>query len=157
MDPDKIDYPALLQQAMRDVVRRVLEQVAEHGLPGEHHFHISFRTDAPGVELPRILHDQFPEEMTIILQNQFWDLEVTPEAFSVVLSFGGSRYRLTVPFDALVVFMDRPANFGVRFEPLPQAEESAQTPEETPVSVPGDPEEDSERGGVLRFDPSRKR
>lgn len=152
MEPDKIDYPALLQHAMRDIVRRVLEQVVEHGLPGEHHFYIGFRTDAPGVELPRILHDQYPEEMTIILQNQFWGLEVMPEAFAVILSFGGSRQRLTVPFAALTAFADPSADFGLRLEPLSQAGKPvpAPTPEEAeaPEEVPG---------GVLRFDPSRKR
>src|SRR5204863_10038657 len=71
MDPDKIDYPAILQDALRDVVRRVLEQVAEHGLPGEHHFYIGFRSQYPGVEVPRFLREQYPEEITIILQNQF--------------------------------------------------------------------------------------
>lgn len=157
MDPDKIDYPALLQQAMRDVVRRVLEQVAEHGLPAEHNFLIMFRTDAPGVEIPRFLHDTYPQEMSIILENQFWGLEVAPEDFSVILSFGGSRHRLTIPFAAMTVFMDRPANFGVRFEPLPQAGEPAEAPEEAPVTVPEGTEDDPERGGVLRFDPRRKR
>ena len=153
MEPDKIDYPALLQHAMRDVVRRVLEQVAEHGLlPSENHFLISFRTDAPGVEIPRFLRDQYPQELNIVLENQFWDLEVTPEDFSVVLSFGGSRQRLTIPFAALTVFLDRPANFGVRFEPLPQAGEPAQAPEAPREEAP-----EEEAPGVLRFDPSRKR
>jgi hypothetical protein len=158
MDPDKIDYPALLQQAMRDIVRRVLEQVAEHGLPGEHHFYIGFRTDAPGVDIPRMVRDQYPQEMTIILQNQFWGLEVTPEAFSVVLSFGGSRQRLLVPFAALTAFADPAADFGLRLESLSPAEDDQ---EAAPVRVAGEPgEEETEeerQGEVLRFDPSRKR
>lgn len=161
MEPDKIDYPALLQQAMRDIVRRVLEQVAEHGLPGDHHFYIGFRTDASGVEIPRFLHDQYPQEMTIILQNQFWGLEVTPEAFSVALSFGGSRQRLLVPFAALTAFADPAADFGLRLEPLPPAGEPAEAAPEVPVQVSGgagEEDSDPERpGGVLRFDPSRKR
>lgn len=161
MEPEKIDYPALLQQAMRDIVRRVLEQVAEHGLPGEHHFYIGFRTDAPGVEIPRFLRDQYPREMTIILQNQFWGLEVTPEALSVALSFGGSRQRLLVPFVALTAFADPAADFGLRLEPLPPAGEPGEAAPEVPVQVSGGTgQEDSDPetpGGVLRFDPSRKR
>ncbi|HEX6898954.1 MAG TPA: ClpXP protease specificity-enhancing factor SspB [Thermoanaerobaculia bacterium] len=157
MEPDKIDYPALLQQAMRDIVRRVLEQVAEHDLPGEHHFYIGFRTDAPGVDIPRMLRDQYPQEMTIILQNQFWDLEVTPEAFSVVLRFGGSRQRLLVPFAALTAFADPSANFGLRLESPSTAEDA----EEAAPLRAVEPEEEGTgaepSGEVLRFDPSRKR
>ena len=157
MDPEKIDYPALLQQAMRDIVRRVLEQVAEHGLPGEHHFYIGFRTDAPGVDIPRMVRDQYPREMTIILQNQFWGLEVTPEAFSVALSFGGSRQRLLVPFGALTAFADPSADFGLRLEPASPTEDAQ---EATPSVRAVEQEEETgaeSSGGVLRFDPSRKR
>jgi hypothetical protein len=151
MDPDKIDYSVILQDALRDAVRRVLEQVAEHGLPGEHHFYIGFRTDAPGVEVPRFLREQYPQEMTIILQHQFWGLEVAPEAFSVLLSFGGSRRRLTVPFAALTTFADPSADFGLRFG---AAGEESPAAEPEPVA----PSADGERPGeVIRFDPSRRR
>jgi hypothetical protein len=151
MDPDKIDYPAVLQDALRGAVRRVLEQVAEHGVPGEHQLYVGFRTDFPGVQVPRFLRDQYPEEVTIILQHQFWGLEVTPEDFSVLLSFGGSRQQVIVPFAALTAFADPSADFGLRFnarlaeepEPAPEPEKSA--PEE---NLPG---------GVIRFDPSRRR
>jgi hypothetical protein len=153
MDPDKIDYSALLQEALRDAVRRVLEQVAEHGLPGEHHFYIGFRTDFPGVEVPRFLRDQYPEEMTIILQHQFWGLDVTPEAFSVLLSFGGSRQRLTVPFAALTTFADPSADFGLRFGAA-AGETPAAEPETEPASSSA---EDERPGEVIRFDPSRRR
>jgi uncharacterized protein len=156
MEPDKIDYPALLQQAFRDVVRQALAQVAQYGLPGAHYFQIAFRTDAPGVEIPRFLRDQYPQQMRIDLEHQFWDLEVTQEAFSVVLSFGGSRQLLIIPFAALTAFADPSADFGVRLGFLPRAEETAS--QEASVQVPGNSEEDSEvPGGVLRFDPSRKR
>ena len=159
MDPDKIDYPAILQDALRDAVRRVLEQVAEHGLPGEHHLYIGFRTKFPGVEVPRYLRDHYPEEVTIILQNQFWGLEVTAEAFSVLLAFGGSRQRLYVPFAALTAFADPSADFGLRFEAVPPGEAAA-APEPTaeagaePAASPA-PLERS--GDVIRFDPSRRR
>lgn len=155
MDPEKIDYPAILQDALRDAVRRVLEQVAEHGLPGEHHLYVGFRTSFPGVEVPRILRDQYPEEVTIILQHQFWGLEVTPEWFSVLLSFGGSRQRVTVPFDALTAFADPSADFGLRFDPSPGdagAPEAGEAEPEEPSS-PG-PERSGE---VIRFDPTRRR
>ena len=158
MDPDKIDYPAILQDALRGAVRRVLEQVAEHGLPGEHHLYIGFRTQFPGVEVPRYLRDQYPEEVTIILQNQFWGLEVTAEAFSVLLAFGGSRQRLYVPFAALSAFADPSADFGLRFEavspgePAPAPEPAAEAQDEDePAALP------QRSGDVIRFDPSRRR
>ncbi len=156
MDPETIDYPAILQDALRDAVRRVLEQVAEHGLPGEHHFYIGFRTSFPGVEVPRFLRDQFPEEVTVILQHQFWGLDVTSEDFSVLLAFGGSKQRLTVPFAALTAFADPSANFGLRFEATPAVtSESAPEPpaEEEKPAVP----EPSRPGEVIRFDRSRRR
>lgn len=147
MDPDRIDYPAILQEALRGAVRRVLEQVAEHGLPGEHHFFIGFRTDHPGVEVPRFARQQYPEEMTIILQHQFWGLEVTAEEFSVALSFGGSRQRLTVPFAALTGFADPSVDFGLRFG-------AAAGEELTPAEPEVEPETPA---GVIRFDPKRRR
>lgn len=157
MDPEKIDYSAIIQDALRDSVRRVLEQVSEHGLPGEHLLYIGFRTDFPGVEAPRFLREQYPEEVTIILQHQFWGLEVTPEWFSVLLSFGGSRQRVTVPFAALTAFADPSVDFGLRFDATgaadePAAAESAVEPEaEKPVTG------ESRPGDVIRFDPSRRR
>jgi uncharacterized protein len=156
MDPDKIDYPAILQEALRDAVRRILEQVAEHGLPGEHHFYVGFRSRFPGVEVPRFLREQYPEEITIILQNQFWGLEVDPQAFSVLLSFGGTRQRLRVPFAALTAFADPSADFGLRFQEAGAGDEAAASPaavEETAEPSPAPVRE----GGVIRFDPSRRR
>jgi len=153
MDPDRIDYSAILQDALRDAVRRVLEQVAEHGLPGEHHFYIGFRTDFPGVEVPRFLRQQYPEELTIILQHQFWGLEVTAEGFSVMLSFGGARHRLAVPFAALTTFADPAADFGLRFGAA--GEEGTAVP--APAAEPETPATAPERPGVIRFDPSRRR
>ncbi|HEX9944605.1 MAG TPA: ClpXP protease specificity-enhancing factor SspB [Thermoanaerobaculia bacterium] len=156
MDPDRIDYAALLQDALRDVVRRALEQVAEHGLPGEHHFYIGFRTDFPGVEAPRFLREQYPEEVTIILQHQFWGLEVTPEAFSLLLSFGGSRQPIRVPFAALTAFADPSADFGLRFDAAAEAEPAPA--EVVPAAEQDIPSSSPERAGdVIRFDPSRRR
>jgi hypothetical protein len=151
MDPDKIDYPAILQDALRGAVRQVLEQVAEHGVPGDHQLYVGFRTDFPGVQVPRFLRDQYPEEVTIVLQHQFWALEVTPEDFSVLLSFGGARQQVVVPFAALTAFADPSADFGLRFD-AKLSEEIAPEPEPAESS----PEEPLP-GGVIRFDPSRRR
>jgi len=154
MEPDRIDYPTFLQKALRDAVRRVLEQVAEHGMPGEHHFYIGFHTDFPGVEAPRFLREQYPDEVTIILQHQFWGLEVTAEDFSVLLSFGGARQRVTVPFAALTAFADPSADFGLRFDGAGAEGEStpaAEPAKEKPAAGP------SRVGDVIRFDPSRRR
>src|SRR5262245_52106593 len=97
VDSERIDYPRIIQEALRDVVRRVLAQVAGHGLPGDHHFLVAFRTDHPGVRVPQFLRDMYPDEIKIMLQHQYWDLEVDEEAFSVTLSFSAARHRLTVP------------------------------------------------------------
>jgi hypothetical protein len=157
MDPEKIDYPAILQDALRDAVRRVLEQVAEHGLPGEHHLYIGFRTSFPGVEAPRFLRDQFPEEATVILQHQFWGLDVTPDAFSVILAFGGSKQRILVPFAALTAFADPSANFGLRFEATPASAIPESAPEPTSGEEKPAAPEPSRSGEVIRFDRSRRR
>jgi hypothetical protein len=155
MDPDKIDYPAILQDALRGAVRGVLEQVAEHGVPGDHQLYVGFRTDFPGVQVPRFLRDQYPEEVTIVLQHQFWALEVTPEDFSVLLSFGGARQQVVVPFAALTAFADPTADFGLRFDAKLSAEASPE-PEPAPEPAKSSPEEPLP-GGVIRFDPSRRR
>ncbi len=121
MPDDHIRYDLLAQQALRGVVRTVLADVAKKGLPGEHHFKITFNTTAPGVRLSDRLLAQYPENMTIILQHQFWDLAVTERGFEVGLSFGGISERLAVPFDAIVAFYDPAVQFGFQFEALDAA------------------------------------
>jgi uncharacterized protein len=116
-----IRYDLLAQQALRGVVRTVLADVAKKGLPGEHHFKITFNTTAPGVRLSDRLRAQYPETMTIILQHQFWDLEVGERAFEVGLSFGSIPERLAVPFDAIVAFYDPAVQFGFQFEAIEAA------------------------------------
>ena len=145
MDPDKIDYPAILQEALRGAVRRVLEQVAEHGVPGDHQLYVGFRTDFPGVQVPRFLREQYPEEVTIILQHQFWGLEVTPDDFSVLLSFGGSRQQVVVPFAALIAFADPSADFGLRFDARLSAEAA---PEPAPEPEKSSPRRSPRRGVI---------
>jgi hypothetical protein len=121
MPEDSIRYDLLAQQALRGVVRTVLADIAKNGLPGEHHFKITFNTTAPGVRLSDRLRAQYPETMTIILQHQFWDLAVTERAFEVGLSFGGISERLMVPFDAIVAFYDPAVQFGFQFEAIDAA------------------------------------
>jgi uncharacterized protein len=113
-----IRYDLLAQQALRSVVRTVLADVAKNGLPGEHHFKITFNTEAPGVRLSKRLRAKYPETMTIILQHQFWNLAVGEAAFEVGLSFGGVMERLAVPFDSIIAFFDPAAQFAFQFEAI---------------------------------------
>src|ERR1700687_4240106 len=99
MPVDHIRYDILAQAALRGVVRTVLADAAKNGLPGEHHFNITFHTTAPGVRLSERMHAQYPQAMTIVMQHQFWDLAVSDEAFELGLSFGGIPERIAVPFD----------------------------------------------------------
>ncbi|MGD0024438.1 MAG: ClpXP protease specificity-enhancing factor SspB [Xanthobacteraceae bacterium] len=115
---DHIRYDILAQAALRGVVRTVLADVAKKGLPGEHHFKISFNTAAPGVRLSERMRAQYPQAMTIVLQHQFWDLVVRDETFDVGLSFGGVPERLTVPFEAVTAFYDPAVQFGFQFETI---------------------------------------
>jgi hypothetical protein len=117
MATDHIRYDVLARDALRGVLRRVLTDAAEHGLPGEHHFFITFISTADGVKLSPRLLAQYPEEMTIILQHQFWDLVVTEDRFEVGLSFGGIPERLVVPFAAIKTFLDPSVQFHLQFEP----------------------------------------
>ena len=117
MSSDSIDYQHLVEDALRDVVRRVLADVAEQGLPGDHHFYIGFRTGHPGVVMPRSLRDLYPEEMSLILQHQFWNLAVDDDGFAVELTFSGRRQRLEIPFAALTMFADPAAELALRFMP----------------------------------------
>lgn len=114
--PDKIDYQGLVQDALRTVVRRSLQQVATHGLPGAHHFYIAFSTDAPDVVLSTDLRERYPETITIVLQEDFRDLEVERGGFGVTLRFGGRPQRIYVPWLALVSFYDPSEQFALRFE-----------------------------------------
>ncbi len=111
-----IDYEALQQEAMRGVVRAALQFVVANGLPGEHHFYISFLTQAPGVVLSKRLREKYPQEMTIVLQHRFWDLIVTDERFEVKLTFDGIPERLVIPFSAIRVFIDPSVRYGLQFD-----------------------------------------
>ena len=125
MATDHIRYDVLARDALRGVLRRVLTDAAEHGLPGEHHFFITFVSTAEGVKLSPRLLAQYPEEMTVILQHQFWDLTVTEDRFEVGLSFGGIPERLVVPFNSIKSFFDPSVQFGLQFDPSDAATEAA--------------------------------
>jgi hypothetical protein len=118
MAEDLIRYDILAQDALRGVVRKVLSEVARTGLPGEHHFFISFATTAPGVRISSRLLAQYPQEMTIVIQHQYWDLTVTEHALEVGLSFGGVPERVFVPFSAVKGFADPSVGFQLQFAPV---------------------------------------
>lgn len=111
-----IDYGNLMHRAMRGLIQTVLKDVAENGLPGEHHFFITFDTNASGVEIAGWLRSRYPAEMTLVIQNWFEDLTVTDEGFSVTLNFGNNPEPLKIPFDAVRTFVDPSVEFGLRFE-----------------------------------------
>lgn len=174
MATDHIRYDVLARDALRGVLRRVLSDAAEHGLPGEHHFFITFLSTADGVKLSPRLLAQYPEEMTIILQHQFWDLVVTEDRFEVGLSFGGIPERLVVPFAAIKSFLDPSVQFGLQFEPSEAMAETpgaklpaVATPSALPVAAPepaaqsteaeAEPAKPGEGAEVVRLDRFRKK
>ena len=182
---DLIRYDILAQAALRGVVRTVLADAAKKGLPGEHHFKITFNTTAPGVRLSERMRSRFPQEMTIVLQHQFWDLAVAEHAFEVGLSFGGIPEKVGVPFEAVTAFYDPAVQFGFQFETVETAtagdvnagaqpaekpigattkQPAGETkPEALPVSAPvapappDAPGPDSGGGEVVRLDRFRKK
>ena len=122
-DNDLLDYGRLIDEAMHMIVKKALDLVAKHGLPGDHHFYISFATQAPGVMIADELKKKYPEEMTIVVQHQFWELEIEEDRFSVVLSFDNVKQNLTIPFASITSFADPSVKFGLQFR-RPQDEEA---------------------------------
>jgi hypothetical protein len=163
MAEDLIRYDVLAQEALRGLVRKVLAEVAQAGLPGEHHFFITFDTRHPGVRISSRLKEQYPEEMTVVLQHQFWDLAVNDSAFEVGLSFKGIPERLIVPFRALKSFVDPHASFGLKFD-APQAPALAPGAASAPAQLAAEPPTASaeeappaESGAVVSLDAFRKK
>lgn len=138
MPNDLIRYDLLVQEALCGVVSRVLADAAKNGLPGDHHFYITFRTHAPGVRLSSRMRDAYPEEMTIILQHQFEDLKVTEHSFEVGLSFKNVPEMLLVPFEAMTGFFDPSVQFSLKFEPLGEGDDTVESssPVSSPLSAP---------------------
>ena len=129
MSKDLIGYNTLVENGLRSVVREALRRVAEEGWPGTHHAYITFKTAAPGVEVPDFLHTRYPDELTIVLQHQFWDLEVEDDFFSVTLSFNKVGQRIVVPFAALTSYADPSVKFGLQFGVSPEARGELTAPE----------------------------
>ena len=115
MSGDPLNYQAMTEDALRGVVRAAFQVAEKRGLPGQHHFYLTFRTGYPGVEMADQLRARHPEEMTIVLQHQFWGLEVTPERISVTLSFNGKQERLVIPLASVSAFVDPSVEFGLQF------------------------------------------
>jgi len=151
----KIDYGSLMHAAMRGLIQQVLADVAQGGLPGAHHFFITFDTMHPDVELADWLSDRYPEEMTIVVQNWFDNLEVTDDGFSITLNFGDSPEPLYIPYDAIKTFVDPSVEFGLRFE-TSEAPEEPDEPDPDPGEFSEEDENDRKEAEVVRLDSFRK-
>ncbi len=174
MSQDLLQYPKMMEMAVRGVLREALSIAAQHGLPGLHHFYITFRTGAPGVSISDQLRAQHPDEMTIVLENQFWNLEVSEESFAVSLSFNRTQQRLVVPFEAVTAFVDPSVKFGLQFgqdaaagvaatpefaESTAAADRSNDEPRPPAAAGDGDGGDDADDGGdrVVTLDSFRKK
>jgi len=131
---DTIDYGTLMHNAMRSLIRRVLGDVSQHGLPGEHHFFITFDTRHPDAELADWLRERYPSEMTIVIQHWFEGLEVTKDGFSVTLNFGEAPEPLSIPYDAIKTFVDPSVEFGLRFETSEEDDDELDEEDLVPVT-----------------------
>ena len=140
MAKDFIGYQALTDSALRGVVRDALRRIEKSGLIGAHHFYLTFKTHADGVDIPDFLKEQYPDEMTIIIQHQYWALKVKDDYFEVTLTFKKLPAPLHIPFDALTAFFDPGVQFGLQF----RAEGDAAKPATGPVMVPNNPQESNE-------------
>jgi hypothetical protein len=156
MAQDLFDYPKMVETALRGVMREALARTAREGLPGDHHFYVTFRTHAAGVAIPNYLRSKFPDEMTIVLQHQFRALEIGEDAFSVNLSFQSRSERLKIPFAAVTTFADPSVNFGLQFQvPGAQPAEVTAVPAQIPPPEPAEPERPAAE--VVTLDKFRKR
>lgn len=162
----------MVEKALRNVVRDALQQASEQGLPGEHHFYLTFATDYPGVDIPSYLHEQYPGEMTIVLQYQFYGLEISDTGFKVTLSFNNKNERLSIPLAAITTFADPSVNFALQFQALPHQEEDESaddaetevtavapvTNSDVPATEDGtDQPTEDESGNVVTLDTFRKK
>ncbi len=129
---DTLDYGSLMHRAMRGLIFNVLEQVRDHGLPGNHHFFITFDTTHPDVQLADWLKDRYPEEMTVVIQHWFDNLVVREDGFSITLNFGDQPEPIQIPFDAIQTFVDPSVEFGLRFENQDMDEDEAEADETEP-------------------------
>ncbi len=153
---DEIRYDIMVESALRRVVSDTLRSVAEKGLPGNHHFYISFLTEYPGVQIPSYLKEQYPREMTIVLQYQYYGLVVSSESFSVTLSFNNVKERLTIPLSAITTFADPSVNFALQFQTADDDEEE-EDPPALPPPASDKPAAEEEKGVVISLDQFRKK
>lgn len=157
--PDSLlPYEAWTEAALRQVVARAIEYAGTQGLPGDHHFYITFRTDHPGTVIPPRLRAQYPQEMTIVVQHQFWDLKMDDAAglFSIGLSFGGAPASLTIPLAAVTAFADPAVRFGLAFQPMMPEDDAEVTPAEAAAAeAQGEPA--AEAPQVVSLDAFRRR
>lgn len=156
---DEINYTAMVEKALMEVVRDSLRHAASHGLPGAQHFYITFKTEFPGISIPAHLSERYKDEMTIVLQHQFWDVVVEQNYFSVDLSFNHKRETLTIPYAALTAFADPSMEFGLQF--TSSITDAAQAPEleQAPAdpSLAGDEPQEEKQGEVITLDAFRKK
>jgi len=152
---DEIDYGNLMHNAMRSLIQDVLTEVKNNGLPGEHHFFITFDTNHAGVEMASWLKDRYPTEITVVMQHWYDDLEVKDDGFSVTLNFGDTPEHLVIPYEAILTFVDPSVEFGLRFE---TNEEDEDTDEQKPTLSEESNKDDSkkETGQVVSLDNFRK-
>jgi hypothetical protein len=159
IDPDFLQYEKIVEDALRGVVRTALTQVSDFGLPGSHSLYVSFLTGFPGVDIPDKLRADYPEEMTIVLEHQFWDLNIFDTAFEVTLSFDRRKQRLFVPFAAVTSFADPSVPFGLKFEVADgEAEEEVEEANAAPpANAEAQPIDEDAAGEVINLDAFRKK
>lgn len=149
-------YDKMVERALRGVVRQALDEVAKEGVIDDHHFYITFFTDHAGVKIPSYLKERYPGEMTIVLQHQFYDLEVDAEKFSVMLSFNNVPERLTIPLSAVTIFADPSVNFALQFQPLSE-EDDDDVHFEAEELEESKEEKEKKKGEVVSLDSFRKK
>ncbi len=157
---NELNYDDLVQKALKQVVRDSLTFAAQSGLPGKHHFYISFRTDHPLTSIPAYLIENHPEEMTIVLQYQFWDLDVMDKTFEVTLSFNDIHERLVIPFDGLTSFVDPSVKFGLQFTPFTETTGESSplhVQSKNPQQIPSLEEDAEKPNNVIMIDAFRKK
>ncbi|MFZ5930686.1 MAG: SspB family protein [Pseudomonadota bacterium] len=163
MNKDSIDYQALVQEALRGVVRGALQRVAKDGrLPGAHHFYIAFHTAHPGVKVSEAIRQRYPQEMTIVLQHQFWDLHVGEDDFQITLSFNNVPEKLSIPYVAIKNFFDPSTRFGLQFTVAGMEAASAEprvleTPGKAAAEIPKEEGTPRKPGEVVSLDQFRKK
>lgn len=164
-DENTLRYDRMVERALRGVVREAVEEVMETGLPGDHHFYITFMTDYPGVDIPDYLMERYPGEMTIVLQYQFYDLEVDDETLRVTLSFNNIPEKLVIPMQAITIFADPSVNFALQFQPLESVRDELDADEldilpigeNAADSIAEEAADDGKRGEVISLDQFRKK